>query len=307
MLKRTSSDLPAAVLGRALRLVTAGLLLAGGGSMATAQAPAGGEKPAAETAKDSFVTAAEKHLNVKFQKGPGTGALGSFAEIKIPEGFVFAGAKDTKKLMEAMENPVGGTELGFFSPRDGKWFLVFEFDKSGYVKDDEKDKLDADAILKSLKKGNEQGNVERKKRGWGAVNLVGWEKPPAYNPETNNLEWAVRLESDGGPGVNYNIRMLGREGVMTITLVGDPQELVRVQPQTRELLAGYNFVQGQRYAEYRKGDKMAAYGLSALVVGGATAAAVKGGLFKYLWKGLIFVGIAIAGLFKKFFGRRESA
>ena len=49
-----------------------------------------------------------------------------------------------------------------------------------------------------------------------------------------------------------------------------------------------------------KGDKVAEYGLTALVVGGAAAVATKVGLFKYLWK-LLLVGwklvvAALAGL-----------
>ena len=64
------------------------------------------------------------------------------------------------------------------------------------------------------------------------------------------------------------------------------------------------------YAEYRKGDKVAEYGLTALIAGGATYAAVKTGLLgvvitfvKKLWY-LIVAGIAaIWGGIKRFFRR----
>lgn len=93
---------------------------------------------------------------------------------------------------------------------------------------------------------------------------------------------------------------------MKATLVTDPSILAATIPEFRTVLASFDFKQGQKYAEFRKGDKMAAYGLSALIVGGATAVAVKSGMFKWLWK-LIVVGfIAISGFIKKLFSRRKT-
>ena len=243
---------------------------------------------------------------VKWQEGPSIGSLGNTAEVNLPAGYVFASAADTRTLMEAMQNPPSGDELGFVAPAGGNWFVVFEFNDVGYIKDDEKSSLDASAMLESIKKGNEEGNKERQKRGWSTMTIVGWEQPPRYDETTHNLEWAIKGESEGAPVVNYNTRLLGRAGVMKATLVTDPSELAATLPQFKTMLAGFNFKQGQKYAEFRKGDKMAEYGLSALVVGGATAVAVKSGLFKWLWK-LIVVGfIAVSGFIKKLFSRRNA-
>jgi uncharacterized membrane-anchored protein len=240
---------------------------------------------------------------VKWQKGPSVGSLGEIAEVNLPEGYVFANAADTKILMEAMQNPVSGKELGFVAPAKLDWFVVFEFDEVGYVRDDEKGSLDSDAMLQSMKAGTEAGNQERKRRGWPALNIVGWEHKPHYNEKTHNLEWAIRGESEGKPLINYNTRVLGRGGVMRVTLVTDPPQLAATLPMFKTVLSEFKFQQGHKYAEFRQGDKLATYGLSALVVGGATAAAVKSGAFKWLWKvGLVGL-LAVAGFFKKFFGR----
>ncbi len=93
--------------------------------------------------------------------GSADGRLGDMATIKIPEGYVFAGADDTRKLMEASQNLTNGTEMGFLAPADDSWFIVFEYEDIGYVKDDEGAKLDGDAILASLREGNERGNEMR--------------------------------------------------------------------------------------------------------------------------------------------------
>ncbi|MCE5228171.1 DUF2167 domain-containing protein [bacterium] len=244
--------------------------------------------------------------SVKFQEGPSIGNLGDIAQVRVPAGYVFAGPKETATLMEAMHNPVGGTEKGFIAPSGKDWFVVFEFDDIGYVKDDEKGKLDADAMLASIKRGNDAGNKERRRRGWAELRIVGWALPPSYNETTHNLEWAIKGESEGKPLVNYNTRILGRSGVMRITLVTDPETLAATIPDFKKVLEGFEFNAGGRYAEYRQGDKIAEYGLSALVVGGATAVALKSGFFKYIWKILVVVFVAVSAFFKKVFGGRKS-
>lgn len=245
--------------------------------------------------------------SVKFQKGPSLGELGTTAQVKVPDGYVFAGGNDTRTIMELMQNPTTNRELGFVAPTNENWFAVFEFQPVGYVKDDEKESLDADAILESIKAGTEEGNQERAKRGWPSLTVVGWETAPRYNEETHNLEWAVRFDSEGQPTVNHNTRLLGRGGVMEVTLVCNPAQLNETLPKFKTMLSGFDFAQGQRYSEFRQGDKMAAYGLTGLIAGGAVAAAAKSGLLKWLWKGLVAAAIAVAALVKKLFSRKQTA
>lgn len=243
---------------------------------------------------------------VKWQEGPSVGSLANTAEVNVPAGYVFAGANDTRKLMEAMKNPTSGRELGFVAPAGLDWFVVFEFDEVGYIRDDEKNSLDADAMLESIKKGTEAGNKERQRRGWPLMTILGWEQKPRYNETTHNLEWAIRGESEGNLVINYNTRLLGRGGVMRVTLVTDPSTLSPTLPKFKNVLAGFDFKQGQRYAEFRQGDKVAKYGLTALVVGGATAVAVKTGMFKWIWKGLVVGFLALAAFIKNLFSRKKS-
>jgi uncharacterized membrane-anchored protein len=244
---------------------------------------------------------------VNFQKGPAVGELGTTAQVRVPAGYVFANGSDTRVLMETMQNPTSGRELGFVAPSGEDWFAVFEYDPVGYVKDDEKSSLDAGALLDSIKEGAERGNQERAKRGWPALTVVGWETPPRYDEITHNLEWAVRAESEGRPVVNYNTRLLGRGGVMEVTLVTDPALLAETLPKFKTMLSGFDFVQGQKYAEFRPGDKMAAYGLTGLIAGGGVAVAAKSGLFKWLWKGLVAAVVGLGALAKKLFSREKAA
>jgi uncharacterized membrane-anchored protein len=191
----------------------------------------------------------------------------------------------------------------------GPW-IIFEFDETGYVKDDDKDELDADSLLKTLREGQEAGNVRRREMGIEELELLGWAVPPRYNSLTHNLEWATRVRSKngGGESINYNTRLLGRKGVMEVALVCGPDELDRLIPEYQSIMSGYQYTEGESYAEYREGDKVAQYGLAALVAGGAAVAAGKMGLFAKLsgliaklGKGIIVVVIALGATIKKLY------
>jgi uncharacterized membrane-anchored protein len=252
-------------------------------------------------------TSPEAKPAIEWQEGPGTGDLGGIAEISLPEGYRFTGSEGAKRFMELTQNPPSGRELGVLIPsvKDTKdfWFVIFEFKDIGYVKDDEKDKLDSAALLSSIREGNEQANKVRKQRGWQTLDIVGWEREPFYDPKSHNLTWAIRGRTPGQQDdvVNYSTRVLGRRGTMNVDLVLEPQLVASVIPQFDNLLGGFTYKQGNRYAEFMKGDKVAAYGLTALVAGGVGAAAVKSGLLGKLWKLIVFGVLALVALIKRIF------
>lgn len=265
------------------------------------------KKPAPSPSPSPELSWSTLYEEIKWQKGPSVGDLGGTAQVKVPDGYVFADASDTRRIMEANQNPTSGREIGFLAADGENWFAVFEFEDVGYVKDDEKDSLDANALLASIREGTEAGNEERRRRGWPTMSIQGWETPPRYNELTHNLEWAIRGQSEGDPVINHNTRLLGRGGVMEVTLVVDPSLLAQTMPKFKTMLSGFEYKQGHKYAEFRAGDRTAAYGLTGLIVGGGTAALVKTGAFKWIWKALVAAGVGVAALVKKLFSRRSEA
>ena len=170
------------------------------------------------------------------------------------------------------------------------------------MKDDEKDKLDADAILEQLKEGQEAANEELSKRGMATLTVLGWQTPPFYNPLTHNLEWAIRLRGgDGSNVVNYKTKLLGRRGVMDVVLVCDEEEMPTVIPEYQKLLAGFAFKKEESYAAFTKGDKVAEYGLTGLIVGGGLLVAAKSGLLAKLWKPILIGLVAVGAFLKRIF------
>jgi len=264
-------------------------------------------------AQEQPAPAEPQQPKIAWQDGPTTGKLGDVAEIKIPEGYSFADKHGTQTLLEMTHNIPNGRELGALIPNVSKpkWFMTFEFTETGYVKDEEKDKLDAAALLKTLQEGTEEANEERKKRGWDAFHVTGWEKAPYYDPQTHNLTWAIRGRGDDpreGLTINHSIRLLGRRGTVSVELVAGPEMYAQSVAEFNDLIAGFSYNQGSRYADFIPGDKVAEYGLGALIVGGAGAVALKTGLFSKflillakLWKVIIVALAAGAAAIKKFF------
>jgi len=239
--------------------------------------------------------------------------LGSMAEVAIPKGWRFTTTNGTGEMLKLYDNIPSGKELGMLTTEGfGPW-VIFEFAEEGYIKDDEKNELDADALLKGHQENQEAANEYRKEQGLGAMHVLGWALKPRFNDQTKNLEWALRIGADGGSeSINYSTRLLGRHGVMQVELVCAPDEMQTLLPQYQGIMAGFQYVTGNSYAEYREGDKVAKYGLTALVAGGAAVAAGKMGLFAKLsgllaklGKGIIIVIIGIGAAIKKFFGRKE--
>lgn len=238
----------------------------------------------------------QKYLSIPWQSGPVTGAIGSMAEIKVPAGFSFTGAQGAQDLLEAYGNPRDPSMLAAIVPegQDADWTLVFQFDEIGYVDDSDRDALDADALIKTFRAGIPAGNQQRRSMGLEELNGMSWAVPPFYDPQTNNLTWALKLDFASGSAINYDIRVLGRRGVMQATLIGNPDTYAAALPQVKSLLANYSYNNGSKYAEWTQGERVAGVGLAGLVAGGGAVAAAKLGLFGKL--GLMFAkaGKAIA-------------
>jgi uncharacterized membrane-anchored protein len=249
---------------------------------------------------------------IDWTEGPSAAQLGSEATLAIPAGCVFTERQGARQFMIETQNQPSGKELGVLLCEsegvDDHWFVVFSYDGSGYVRDDEGGSINADAILASVRKGTDKGNEYRRSQGWETLRIVGWSTSPYYDPETNNLTWAIEAEVGTGAAnrvVNHSVRLLGRGGVMHVDLVAGPEQVASTMPVFASVVASHSFVPGRRYAEWRDGDKIASYGLTALVAGGVGAAAVKSGLLARFWKLILIPIVALFAWLKSLFARKE--
>lgn len=249
----------------------------------------------------------------------GAGDLGGVAKVAIPKGYRFTHGSGASKVLELFGNLPMSSASGLLTTEGfGPW-VIFSYDDSGHVKDDEKDKIDADELLKTKREQVAASNEVRKERGLNELALAGWAIPPRYNEKTHTLEWALQVQSvkSGSISINYETRLLGRTGVMEVQLVCAPEELQPLLNEFQKIMTGYEYVEGHRYAEFREGDKVAKYGLTALIAGTGAFAAAKMGLFAKLGAAfaklgkaavLVVVGAlaALKKLFGKLFGARQT-
>lgn len=252
------------------------------------------------------------------QSGPTTVQLRDQAQIELPEGYGFVPPKEGAALMNVMGNQTDDNFLGMIFPKsEEQWFVTIDFDPAGYIKDDDAKDWDADELLDNLKQGTEAGNEHRSKLGIAPIEVTRWVEKPGYDASTHRLVWSAEIKDKGSQdtdtGVNYNTYVLGREGYVSLNLVTSTAEVESHKPAAQELLAAVSFNDGKRYTDFNAStDKVAAYGLAALVGGiaakklGLLAAA---GLFFAKFAKLIIVGAAAlgGGLMKFFKGRSSNA
>jgi uncharacterized membrane-anchored protein len=205
---------------------------------------------------------------------------GGMATLDLPLNFRYLGVADSARLLEAWGNPPGAESLGMIVPagvdpmsQDG-WGVVVTYDKDGHVKDGDADSIDYSKLLKDMQEGLEERNAERRKQGYRAMTLVGWAEQPYYDKASHKLYWAKELQSEGEAhhGLNYNIRVLGREGVLVLNAVASIEQLGQIRSEMQQITSFTNFTAGNRYIDFDGStDKVAQYGVAALVAGGMAA------------------------------------
>jgi len=154
-------------------------------------------------------------------------------------------------------------------------------------------------------------NPWRKENGYGEIGLVGWAEAPHYDAESRQLYWAKELSFEDEPEntLNYNIRALGRKGVLVINFIAYMGQLEEVHAATPAILAMTDFTPGNKYSDFDPSiDKVAAIGIGGLIAGKVLA---KAGLIAmaliFLKKFGILLLLPLLGLKKFIFKSRDKS
>ena len=255
------------------------------------------------------------------QPGPVDLPLAGQALLKLPAGHVFVPQPQAARLLNAMGNPGTDPRLqGLIFPQGegAGWFITVRFEDAGHIKDDDARDWNADELLKSYREGTEASNEERVKLGVPALEVLGWAEKPAYDATAHRLVWAMSSRHKGAPageaqGVNYNTYVLGREGYFALNLVTGLDELPAHKGAAQAMLAALQFIEGKRYADFNAStDRVAEYGLAALVVGVAAkklGLIALAGVFIAKFAKIILIALAVlgAGAARFFKGRKAKA
>jgi uncharacterized membrane-anchored protein len=255
---------------------------------------------------------------LKYQKS-GKVSLGAVATLDIPQGFKYLdGAQASFVLHDLWQNPKSES-LGMLIPEHTSpylpdcWAIDITYEEDGHVKDDDAKDIKYNELLKQMQDQIKESNPERVKEGGRALELTGWAEQPYYDGSSHKLYWAKKLRAigDTAEGLNYNIRILGRKGVLVLNAIGSLDQLTEIKAQNPTILAATNFTAGNTYGEFNSSmDKVAAYGIAGLIAGGILA---KTGLFakigilllKFLKPLIVGIGALFTGIVRFFKGRKE--
>ncbi len=236
-----------------------------------------------------------QHGEIKLADGIGT--------LNVPAGFRFLDAEQSEYIIHEMwGNPEGSGALGMIVPEnvditgESSWAFIITYEEMGYVKDDDAEDIDYDELLKEIQSDAASANEERAKLGYESIAIIGWASKPYYDLEKKVLHWAkeIKFGETEGTTLNYNVRILGRKGILVLNAVSSMAELPDVQKNIAPVLASFNFDDGNKYADFNPDmDEVAAWTIGGLVAGKMLA---KVGIFALLLKNIKLIGLALAAL-----------
>ncbi|MFL1548295.1 DUF2167 domain-containing protein [Pseudomonas sp. D47] len=262
-----------------------------------------------------------EHFLASLKQKTGTVTLPSgIATLKLNNEFYYLDPADTERLLtDGWGNPPGFKTLGMIVPKavsplsERGWGVIVSYKADGHVSDEDAAKIDYAELLQQMQEEDEEDNKQRQKQGYAGLHLLGWAEPPRYDDTTHKMYWARELKADDAQQttLNYSIRVLGREGVLELNAVAAMADLATIQQEMPKVLAFTNFTDGNLYTDFNpKTDKLATYGLAALVAGGIAAKAglfAKIGIFLLAAKKFLVIGVvALLAVIRKLFNRNKA-
>lgn len=238
------------------------------------------------------------------------------ATLDVPKGFVFLDHDQSKKLLiDYWGNPnshVSSNVLGALVPETAEAFYqvsvayIISYDNCGYVKDDDANSIDYNELLKRMQEDcdRENDSLPKEQRMW----LTGWAVPPCYVTNNHTLIWAKTFKSENGVIVNYDMRVLAKDGLVSINAVISPEDVEEVKELQTSIVGSISFDEGFKYSDFDESrDRVSDWTIGGLIAGGVlakTGVLAKIGVFLLkMWKiillGIVGIGAAITKFFRK--------
>lgn len=240
------------------------------------------------------------------------------ATLQVPDDFYYLSADDAARVLyEAWGNPPDSSTLGMLFPAHvtpldaNAWGVDIKYEESGYVSDEDAADMDFAALLGTMQEDTLAANKERVEAGYDEIELIGWAAEPYYDAAAKKLHWAKELRfGDAQPNtLNYNIRVLGRKGVLLLNFIAGMDQLPEIEQNVPAVLAMADFNDGYRYAQFDPDiDTVAVGGIAALIAGKAL---VKSGILvavlALLKKFGVIIVVAVGAFVAKLFRRGKTA
>ena len=243
----------------------------------------------------------ERDRAIQYKTGIVT--VNSDVELSVPAGYKFMPKTDAEYVVfDFWGNPRSEGLLGMIVKQDYSildadlWAFVVTYQPDGFVKDEDAADIDYDEMMSEMKSDEEEENEERTKAGYDPIHMIGWAAKPFYDSKNNILHWAksMKFGSNIDTTLNYDVRILGRRGVLSLNAVGNVNQLSDIKTHIPDIIHIAKFKEGSRYSDFNPEiDKVAAYSIGGLVAGKLLA---KAGILALLLKNikLVILGIGVA-------------
>lgn len=271
------------------------------------------EAPALDSAQLRILT---KLSELKFKTEGTVSVASGKAQLKVPAGFKYLDAEQSHFVLEEFWGNPPQTNDGMLFLADAElldennWAFIISYENEGHIDDSDAKDIKYDELLTQMKEDTKEGSKERVKMGYGSIELVAWASPPYYDTEKKTLHWAKELRFDAAEKstLNYDVRILGRLGLISMNAVGNMSNLEQVKSSIPAILTAVEFTEGNKYWNFDSNvDKVAAVGIGGLVAGKILA---KVGFFAIFLKYIKVIGIAVLGggswLWSKITGRKQN-
>ncbi|MEP6343373.1 MAG: DUF2167 domain-containing protein [Maricaulaceae bacterium] len=237
--------------------------------------------------------------------------------LDLGEDYYFLGKKDARRILEdRWNNPEDESLQGMIFAKGSNqdfydYAIEVNFEKTGYVSDEDAGNIDYDEMLRDITKSSNESNPARKKLGFPSITVKGWAADPKYDAENHRLYWAklIHFEGEESNTLNYNLRLLGRKGVLQFNFIADENALAIVDNDINDVAKIASFNDGHKYTDFNPAtDDVAAYGVAGLIAGGVVAKKLGalGVLLLFLKKGWVIILAAFAFL-GRFFKRDKGS
>lgn len=173
------------------------------------------------------------------------------ATLDLGNAYDYYSPSDAKTILTTIwNNPPSAADgvLGLVmpagkSPLSDAWGAVITYEASGYVSDADAASVDYDAILTQLREGEAESNAQRKADGYPEMTLVGWAEKPSYDKASHSVVWARDLKTSDSQtdSLNYDVRNLGRGGVLSLNLISSMANLNEVKAAAHEFMRPRQF------------------------------------------------------------------
>ncbi|MGF9700072.1 DUF2167 domain-containing protein [Paenibacillus sp. MABNR03] len=202
--------------------------------------------------------------------GPASVSLDNKASLQLSENHSYLDKANTQRSMLNMGSKPNGNEIGslYSTSQSGSWYVVFEYVKTGHINDSDQN-LDAEELLSSYIRGTEEENRELASED--KTYITGWEIEPTYDRTKHQLVYSLGFKDASEQAmVNYNVKMLTREGYIAAILVTEKPDFEQNRRAFEDtVLNQLNVNAGHTYEDYDAStDKTSTVGLKSILVGG---------------------------------------